>query len=243
MLSKNKKRVLICLLNLFTKYRFEFRYKGEFYSLIDQERRHFFLPTRAHLYLAGSTYRSIKLGKSYGLQNVNFETNDIVIDVGANNGDLQEFLRDCNYFGFEPAPKEFELLVLNRLNKSLVYKLACGNVDANSTFFISTDMADSSLIKPKFFTEKILVRQIRLDSFFHGDEIKLLKIDAEGAEIEVLNGCQGILDFIEFIAIDAGLERGVNSDLTAPSVFDFLYLNNFHLIDVPSHNRFLFQHN
>ena len=48
----------------------------------------------------------------------------------------------------------------------------------------------------------------RLDNF-NFKKIKLLKVEAEGAEPEVLLGTAKILKRIEFISVDCGPERGL----------------------------------
>jgi hypothetical protein len=59
--------------------------------------------------------------------------------------------------------------------------------------------------------------------------------------LEVLQGSSGILEKIEYIAIDAGFEKGLQQDSTAPEVFTFLYQNNFVLVDIGKNERYLFQ--
>ena len=53
----------------------------------------------------------------------------------------------------------------------------------------------------------------RLDNIFLDKKIKLLKIDAEGSEPEVLNGTLGIIKNIEYISVDCGAERGFHKKL------------------------------
>ena len=77
--------------------------------------------------------------------------------------------------------------------------------------------------------EKIEVK--RIDSFI-SKEIKLLKIDAEGGEYEVIQGCEGILNLISYISVDVGFERGKESQSTFVEVNQFLQRNNFELIAI-----------
>ena len=60
--------------------------------------------------------------------------------------------------------------------------------------------------------------------------IKLLKIEAEGAEPQVIRGCSGILDRTEFISADLGFERGVLRDSTFIPVTNFLLSHGFELM-------------
>ena len=240
LLNKCQGKVLVFLLNLLSKKELHFFYINGEYSIIENSVEHFFLKERYTLYLDGAISRSLSLARNYGLNAIIFEDKDVVIDVGANNGDLISYFKNQTYIGFEPSLVEFKLLSKNNRYGGSIYNYAVGNSNNEIDFFISSKGANSSMVEPVEFTHKNRVIQIRLDGFYT-KKIKLLKIDAEGAEIEVLQGCEKILNLIEYISVDAGFERGINSDMTAPQVFDFLYQNNFHLIGEPSYTRYLFK--
>lgn len=88
--------------------------------------------------------------------------------------------------------------------------------------------------------DKILVQQIRLDKLID-ERVKLLKIDAEGAEEEVIIGAKNLLSKIEYIAVDLGFENGKKQESTAPPVINFLLKNDFTLFAISKNERFLFQ--
>jgi hypothetical protein len=71
---------------------------------------------------------------------------------------------------------------------------------------------------------------VRLDSILNS-EIKLLKLEAEGAEPEVIIGCEGILSKIGYIAADLGPERGLERVNTLPFVVNFLLSRNFEILE------------
>jgi len=106
-------------------------------------------------------------------------------------------------------------------------------------FFISSSGADSSIYEPLVVEDKILVQQIRLDKLID-ERVKLLKIDAEGAE-EVILGAKNLLSKIEYIAVDLGFEKGKKQESTAPPVINFLFKNDFTLFAISKNERFLFQ--
>ena len=85
----------------------------------------------------------------------------------------------------------------------------------------------------------------RLDQLsFNTTKIKLLKLEAEGAEPEVLMGSENILRNIEYISADLGPERGSKNEETYPAVTDLLYKNNFSLIKInPERPTLLFRNN
>ena len=57
------------------------------------------------------------------------------------------------------------------------------------------------------------------------------KLEAEGLELEVLKGSIKTLKNIEYVSVDYGPERGINSNLTIAEVTNFLYTNSFKIID------------
>ena len=87
---------------------------------------------------------------------------------------------------------------------------------------------------------KILVKQIRLDKIIN-ERVRLLKVDAEGGEVEVITGAKNLLFQIDYIAIDLGFEQGIEQKTTAPAVINILLKNNFVMVSVERNNRYLFQ--
>ena len=184
-------------------------------------------------YIDGISARAELLGKSYLLESIVFDTGDIVIDCGANVGDLQLWFNyndlQVEYVGYEASPKTFQCLARNiQMGKTFNYALS--NKSSRNIFYISERNADSSLIEPFYYTTKLEVNAKRLDDL-HGETIKLLKIDAEGAELEVLEGASKILSKIEYISVDLGFERGVNLESTFVPVTNYLYQSGFDLVD------------
>ena len=59
------------------------------------------------------------------------------------------------------------------------------------------------------------------------ESIKLVKLEAEGAEPEVLLGMEKTLSRIEFIAVDVGAERGLSKENTLIDVLDILMPRGF----------------
>ena len=70
------------------------------------------------IYRNGITYRAEFLYKSYCLDHILFTSGDIIIDCGANYGDLFLALSPYleladNYIAFEPSPDDFNILCSN----------------------------------------------------------------------------------------------------------------------------------
>ena len=84
--------------------------------------------------------------------------------------------------------------------------------DGFENFYISSEQADSSLIKPNKYSSKIEVKTVKLDNIV-SKKIKLFKLEAEGAEPEILQGAMNSLSKIEYIQQILVL-KGENSEST-----------------------------
>jgi len=188
----------------------------------------------------GIKNRIMSLSKKYHLNNIPFEQGDIIFDCGANIGEMllwfKENKLDVNYVAFEPSLEEFTLLKENT-SPNLVYNIALWSKNEDVQFFINSDDADSSIIKPKQSFSSINIQAKRLDSIIKDEKIKLLKIDAEGAEPEVLIGLGEKIKQIEYISIEVGYERGINQESTFLEVFNFMHNKSF-IIESFSFKRF-----
>ena len=147
-----------------------------------------------------------------------------------------------DYYGFEPSIKDFECLKLNVESKNL-YQKALWIDKSNKTFYIKSNSADSSIFEINDYESKIDIETINLDSL-KIEKIKLFKVEAEGAEPEVLLGSIETLKNCEYIVVDSGKERGKNKLETTMAVCNLLITNNFKLIDI-NHERItlLFKNN
>ena len=189
-------------------------------------------------YCDGIYERAMQIGRAYFLDRIDFKDNDVVLDCGANVGDLLLYFKlkklNIKYVGFEPSPLEYKSLAKN-VNPYVSHNLGLWKEDGMLTFYVSSQGADSSLIEPIKYDAKIEVKTVRLDSIINGP-IKLLKLEAEGAEPEVLLGASGLLNSIEYISADLGFERGKTQESTLAPVVNYLCTNGFDLLDV-SHER------
>ena len=62
--------------------------------------------------------------------------------------------------------------------------------------------------------------------------IKCLKLEAEGAEPEIIEGLGSKLSLVEYITADLGPERGVNEESTLVPVTNLLLNKGFELVEV-----------
>jgi FkbM family methyltransferase len=194
------------------------------------------------LYRNGIETRERFLFNSYCLQNISFTEDDVVFDCGANSGELflslSKLIKPENYYAFEPNPSDFKVLRTNVATESKVFNLGLGNVDAELSFYVYTEGADSSFIEPKNWTEKLTVPVVRLDSFVQENKIeviKLLKLEAEGFEPEILEGFGDKILCCEYIALDGGHERGKKEEQTLTTCTNYLLSNGFEMFDIYFH--------
>ena len=161
--------------------------------------------------------------------------NLIIFDVGANIGntviDYKSFFPTSTIYCFEPVTYTYELLVENtkKLKSVNCFNFALGNKDEQIEIVLSKNSELNSLLNTSNLrdreVEKIEVK--RLDDFCIINEIKqidLLKIDVEGFEIMVLEGCgTELLKTIKAIYVEVGF---VESDRLKTNFRDLdTYLN------------------
>ena len=135
---------------------------------------------------------------------------DLVIDVGANEGQFAQWLRHL-YLGdilsFEPVSSAFEKLAASASSDPNwdVYKLALGSQESSQTINVSHLTTFSSLLQTNYYCaqhfgdkalsiKKELVSVRRLDTLLHellpdidGKRI-FLKLDTQGYDLEVFTG-------------------------------------------------------
>lgn len=222
----------------------QFNFDGKDYFVVDGFQKFFFIKERSKRYCGGLDILGDRLANSYGVEEILFQPHDVVVDVGANVGDFALHLRkfsEIEYFGFEPSPQEFELLSRNLPNNFKIYNKIVSDRDSQIKFYVSTANADSSIYKPDIIDKELYLKAVRLDSIF--TRITLLKIDAEGAEVEVIKGAEKILENIRYIAVDLGFEKGPNHETTCPDVINYLLGKNFRILKFTNRNCFLLQNN
>ena len=214
--------------------------KGGFFFIKDSNwrfsNRHIGLMT----YFKGLKNRGKKLYSIYLLKNINFEINDTIIDIGANNGDFFLcFDNKINYYGIEPSPTIFENLSYNIKNQNLLNIALWKTEEKVMKFFLKDEFGDSSLIPMENYTKEITVKTKTLDSLIDKiqTKIKLIKLEAEGAEPEILEGLNKNLNRVEYITIDAGYERGMSQESTLVKCTNYLLSNNFELVDFDSKSK------
>lgn len=207
------------------------------YSYIDKRYGapiYFFHKKRSIMYRNGICHRAAALAKDYFLSRIEFRDGDVVLDCGANIGELYFWFKfndvRVRYVAFEPSPLEFAALRMN-CPEAEAHNVALWNRSEKIEFYLSSQDADSSIIQPARHQGAIAVEGRRLEDYVDGP-VRLLKLEAEGAEPEILEGIGDKLPLIEYISADLGFERGAECESTLVPVTNMLLRNGFSLVEI-----------
>lgn len=196
--------------------------------------------SRLRAYLPGVRPRLEKLEKEYGLDQVPFRNGAVALDIGANVGEVSRlFLEEgLRVYAFEPDPLEFQALQKSGGEMLTAFSIALWNQDGFADFFLANDSGDSSLIEGasgEHQTVKVETQTLDAWASAHLDSsesIQVLKLEAEGAEPEILEGAFKLLHRVEWLIADVGFERGPGRKSTLPEVVRHLLPRGFELVDI-----------
>ncbi len=153
-----------------------------------------------------SMFAEIWYEKYYNPKGFEINKNDIIFDIGANNGFFSVYAAskalDGIVYAFEPVPylaqKIKRSASLNNYPNIRVENLAVGQDSTKSTLYVSKKHNGChSLYEREDLSEKITVSVTSLKNYCLRNNIKkinFLKLDCEGAEYEIINS-----DNIDFI--------------------------------------------
>lgn len=144
-----------------------------------------------------------------------FSEKPVILDIGAHKGAYTDFvlgmIPEADCYLFEPNIE----LVRKLIQYKNVYGLAVCERSGYSTIYITPKINDelSSIYKRKIFDEtgfyEKIIPCVSIDIFCTENiinNIDYVKIDVEGAELDVINGCQEMMDHkkIKFIQFEYG---------------------------------------
>ena len=228
-----KKNVFCNLINIFYPKKSKIYYKDTFYMKDIENVGTITYPNKRILRIVHHEDLLKRIYETYCLHHLEFSNGDIVIDCGANVGELYvSFLYNninVDYIGIEPDSKTFECLTKNAKGEdNKFFKTALSNKIGKKEFYLDNYGGNSSLEKFDNVKSRTLHTNT-IDNLDLPTKIKLLKLDAEGHELEVFQGAKGTLSNVEFIAVDYGFEKGLDQSSTIVEVNNFLLENNFEL--------------
>ena len=239
--KKTNEKIFCRIMNFFYSSNGKIYFKkNKYFKVIENNKKMYFPNKRIDRVIVDHERHFTNLLDQYSINQLEIKDNDLVIDCGANVGELYfSFLlntQNIEYIAFEPDPAAFECLSLNINNKSdNLYNFALSSNEGKMKFYLDTFGANSSI--EHFGSEEFITVETKTLDSFNFENIKLIKLEAEGHEIEVLKGSVNTLKNTEYITVDYGPEKGKEGNMTLPEVTNFLFKENF-IIENASSNRY-----
>ena len=239
--KKTNEKIFCRIMNFFYSSNGKIHFKkNKYFKVIENNKKMYFPNKRIDRVIVDHERHFFNLLDQYSINQLEIKDNDLVIDCGANVGELYfSFLlntQNIEYIAFEPDPAAFECLSLNINNKSHnLYNFALSSNEGKMKFYLDTFGANSSI--EHFGSEEFITVETKTLDSFNFENIKLIKLEAEGHEIEVLKGSVNTLKNTEYITVDYGPEKGKEGNMTLPEVTNFLFKENF-IIENASSNRY-----
>lgn len=203
---------------------------------------------RMWLYKKTIQNRLNALAETYLLHRIEEELSGAFIDCGANVGELGFFARGrkLQYHAFEPEALEADCCDLNNFEgRPETNRLALWHEKTTLSFYSKPDTGDGSIFEMKSFDGVREVQAIPLDDFVSDrqiDRIAVMKIEAEGAEPEILAGASKALSITRYLTVDCGFERGLKKESTLTPVLNIAIKAGFSVVDWnPVRTVFLFR--
>jgi len=192
-------------------------------------------------YSTGINARIVEIEDKYFLRDVEISPGDLIIDIGANIGEVSMALLNrgvkIRIIAVEADPLEFECLKLNlgKNHTDINAFLFSGNISINISMpSIYENASGDTRLKPEFDeVPQVFVETHTLDSLtqdYKNERVQLMKIEVEGSEPEVLRGARDTLMRTKYVAVDTSLERGAKQLSTFESVNRILTESGFTLI-------------
>lgn len=172
---------------------------------------------------------------------------DVVVDVGARQGEFGRSIRHSGYSGpivsFEPVPSNLETLRRVSDHDALwhVYPYALGSADGEATIRVARYSALSSLLvataplRQQFGSSADVVDTVevpvrRLDGLLPPiirqlgltDPNIFLKVDTQGYDLEVIRGAKGILGHVPACQVEVAFEKTYEGAPDFLEIFTFM---------------------
>lgn len=179
---------------------------------------------------------------------------DMILDVGANEGQFALEMRDLGYTGkiisFEPVKEAFKKITYN-FNGDLNWKginLALSNQTGIMNLNISENSVSSSFLnmrdihkeyaqKSKYIgIEEVEVStlDIEFNKIYHNANNIWLKIDVQGFEMNVLEGAIQSLSKIKIVQVEVSLVPLYDNEPSLLNIIEFMLKNGFDMIGFES---------
>jgi FkbM family methyltransferase len=173
-------------------------------------------PQRLLRYSNGIKHLCDSILLSYHLTELVFPDNAVIVDIGANVGEVSYALLRKNLtlqiIGIEPDPKDFQDLKNNVISSSSVLiNSAVAEFSGSIQMFLNNDFGDTSAFDTENSVGTMISSCASLDDIYskyiNSKNIFLVKCEAEGLEPEVLLGGKLALSNTIYVCCDTGPER------------------------------------
>lgn len=181
-----------------------------YFVLYDGDMRHAVAPYEKRafrFYREGIDKRRRRLTGRYLRDIVAIRRGDLVVNVGANVGDVATMVADMGAFvlAIEPDANVLPALHWNAWKRDIrVIEAAAWRSCGSEMLFVASESADSSLINMADKAERI--ETVTIDSL-NLERVRLICGDAEGAEPEVLEGAKDTLRRTDYVSLCCSAER------------------------------------
>lgn len=206
--------------------------------------------TRAALRTVGQTTVSIEqtyeASRTTALRRLGI---DLVIDVGANNGQYAEALRASGYngriFSLEPLPDAYRILAESRRGDPAWQgrQAAAGPAPGTATINISANTVCSSLLQPSERLTQVMpsaqivastnVDVVRIDDLdLPAYKRTALKLDVQGFEKQAMLGAARTLGTVSLLEIELAIDTGYEGAYTLIEALPDISALGFEIISI-----------
>ncbi|TDQ19585.1 FkbM family methyltransferase [Algoriphagus boseongensis] len=223
-------------------------------KIILKKLKSFFSPIAARLgfYSKGSNEdgKTFLLSQSLSYLKENGFSPKYILDVGANHGtwtrDVITIFPEANFILIEPqAQLEKSIEDLKESFKVRFFSIGLGNENCIREFSINESDDSSSFNRSKTnlkgydFIGSKMIQMRKLDSFLNEENIPipdLVKIDAEGLDMEVLEGASSIFGITQVIFLEASIHQKTFPN-SLIRVMNYMDQKGYELFDFTDLNR------
>tara|TARA_A100001388_G_C28757626_1_gene495871 strand:+ start:1312 stop:2010 length:699 start_codon:yes stop_codon:yes gene_type:complete len=166
-------------------------------------------------------------------------TPKLIVDVGVADGtpEIYEIFPESKFLLVEPL--DYFQKSINKIIKTYDathIKVAAGSSSGIKKFMISENKhSNSSFYSGKLDRKEVSVKVDTLDNIVDGysiDDLSILKIDVEGAELDVLKGGNESIKRFDFIILELTFTGFLNNASKPAEIINHMSKNNFEMIDI-----------
>jgi FkbM family methyltransferase len=147
---------------------------------------------------------------------------DKFVDVGANIGYYSILAGKIigekgQVISIEPVPSSAKILEyntkLNNLRNVKIIQKVAGEGNTSKTIYTPKGFFGLSSVQNLLYSDSCIVDGVTLDTFHNISDVKILKIDAEGLEYEILQGAKKLLGNTKHVILEASSRKNEIFDL------------------------------